>query len=65
MQYSRNKYIKEDEKLEIKDKEFIERKVKEIKRLYNRQYYQKNKQRIHENQKRYWERKALEVLKEE
>lgn len=51
--------------MEIKDKESIERKAKEIKRLYNRQYYQKNRQRIRENQKRYWERKALEVLKGE
>lgn len=40
-------------------------KSKELRREYNRQYYQKNKEKIRNNQNQYWERKASEMLKEE
>ena len=36
-------------------------KSKELRREYNRQYYQKNKEKIRNNQNQYWERKASDI----
>lgn len=53
-------------RLEATDKQQeIINKSKELRREYNRQYYQKNKEKIRNNQNQYWERKASEMLKEE
>lgn len=42
--------------------EEIDKKARELRKKYNKDYYLKNKTKIQKNQREYWRKKAREVI---